>query len=99
MVYLRRWLSVCALEALIANCWQVHVRSLLSDLDTLELSVMEIVAVVDVFSFGGVQIVFKFSEVLLAKLGGTFGSESLLYCMVEAFLVLVVDGGAGGTRE
>lgn len=36
MVNLGCWLSVFALETLVANRRQVHVSSLLSDLDTLE---------------------------------------------------------------
>ena len=36
VVDLGRWLSVFALEALVAYGWQIHVGSLLSDLDSLE---------------------------------------------------------------
>lgn len=36
MVNLGCWLPVFALETLVANGWQIHVSSLLSNLDTLE---------------------------------------------------------------
>ena len=36
MVYLRCWLSIHALESLVANSWEIHVSSLLSDFNTLE---------------------------------------------------------------
>lgn len=79
MVYLGGWLSVFALETLVANCWQVHVRPLLSDLDSLELSIVEVVAIVDVFALGWVQIVFELSEIFLTELGLSLCREALLH--------------------
>lgn len=43
MVYLGRWLPVLALESLVAHRWQVHVSSLLSDLNALEPKLKNIV--------------------------------------------------------
>jgi len=78
VVYLCSRLSIFALETLVADSGQVHVRPLLSDLDSLELSIMEIVAIVDIFAFGWVQIVSKLSEVFLAELSLSLCCEALL---------------------
>lgn len=78
MVYLCSWFSVCALETLVADSGQVHVRPLLSDLDSLELSIMEIVAIINVFALSWVQIILELSEIIFAKLGLSLCSEAIL---------------------
>ena len=43
------------------------------------LSIVEVVAIVDVFALGWVQVVFELSEVLLAELGLRLCREALLH--------------------
>ena len=39
---------------------------------------MEVVAIIDVFALGWVQVVLQFSEVILAELGLSLSGEALL---------------------
>ena len=52
---------------------------------------MEVVAVVDVFSFGWVQVILQMSEIILGVGSLSLGGESVLHRMIEAFFVLAVD--------
>lgn len=94
MIYLSCWLSVPALKSLVTNCRQVHVSSLLCDLNTLEFGIVEIVAIVDVFSFGWVEVILQLPEIRLAKFGGGLGSIPVLDGVVETLLMLIVDSSA-----
>ena len=67
MVHLGSWHSVCALEALVANGRQLHIGSLLSDFDTLELSIVEVVRIIDIPDLSWVHRVLKLSMVLLVE--------------------------------
>lgn len=60
---------------------------------------MKVVAVIDVFSFGWVEVVFQFSEVLLAELSLALGRKSLPNRVVEAFFMLRINSRARRLRE
>lgn len=93
MVYLSGWFPVFTLEALVASCWQVHVSSLFGNLDTLELSIMEVIAIINVLSLRWVKLLLQISKVILSEFRSIFGCKRVLNGMIETFLVLVVDGG------
>ena len=57
MIYLGGWHSVATFETLVAYGGQVHVRSLFSNFDTLEFSIVEIIGVVHILDLSGVHLV------------------------------------------
>ena len=60
------------------------------------LGIVEIVAVIDIFSLSWIQIVLELSEVLLSKFSLAFRGKPLLHRVVESFFMLAIDGCAGG---
>ena len=67
MVHLGSWHSVRAFETLVPYSRQVHVCSLLGNLNALELSIMEIIGVVDIPDLSWVHRILQFSVVLLVE--------------------------------
>ena len=67
MVHLGSWHSVSALESLVANGRQLHVSSLFSDFDTLELSIVEVVCIVDIPDLSWIHRILELSVVLLVE--------------------------------
>ena len=72
--------------------------NLVNDLFYL-LGIVEVVAIVDVFALGWVEVILQFPEVGLSELRLVLGGESLLNRVVEALLMLVVNCRSGGLRE
>lgn len=56
---------------------------------------MEVVAIVDIFAFGWVKIIFQLSEVGLAELSLALGGERVFDRVLETFFVLLVDSLRG----
>lgn len=78
MVDLRDWHSVHALVTLISNCWKVHVCSLIRNFDSLEFSIMEVVGIVNILYFSGVNFTLKVPEVFLAEIQLIIGGKLLV---------------------
>ena len=74
MVHLGSWHSVCTLKALVANGRQLHIGSLFSNFDTLELSIVEVVSIIDIPDLSWVHRVLKLSMVLLVECSLLFSS-------------------------
>jgi len=78
--------------SLISNSWQIHVCTLFFDFNSLELSIVEVRCVLDIFKLGWLDIVLKSAEVLLGKLLLGVGLETLVERWDLALVVLGVDG-------
>lgn len=63
------------------------------------LSVVEIIGVGDVLALGWVEVVAELPEVSFSVLGSALGGEGLLDWVLEALVVLVVDGLPCGLSE
>ena len=63
MVNLRCGHAIQALETLISNRGQVHVGLFLSDLDSLELSVVEVESISDIFALCRIDLLSERPEV------------------------------------
>lgn len=91
MIYLSCWHSILTFETLVSNSWEIHVGSLFCNFDTLELSVMEIVCVVDVFYFCWVNFLFQHSEVIFTKFSGVLSLESVLNRVTKSNVIFSID--------
>jgi hypothetical protein len=91
VVNLSGWHSILALESLVSNGWKVHVGSFLSDLNSLELSIMEIISIVDVLDLCWVDFLFQSSEVIFTKFSGVLCLESVLYRVTKTYIVFSID--------
>jgi len=91
VIYLSSWHSILAFETLVTNCWEVHVSSLFCDFDSLELSVMEIICIVNIFYFCWVNLLFQSSEVIFTEFSGVLSLESVLNRVTKSSVILSID--------
>ena len=92
MVYLGGWHPVCALESLITNGRQLHVGSLLGDFDALELSIVEVVRIVDISDFCRIHGVLELSMVFLCESSFLFSSVLFFSRLNHTCFKIRIDG-------
>lgn len=92
MINLGGWHSVQTFEALVAHGWQVHVCLFLSDFDSLELSVVEVVGILYVLHFGWISLVLQISEVGFGELRLLLSHILCHGRVVESCVEVSVDG-------
>jgi len=99
VVNLSGWHSVLALEALVSDGWKVHVSSFLCDLNSLELSIMEIISIVDVLDLCWVNFLLQGSEVVFIVFAGVLGLKCFFHWEGHTAAVFFIDRFSSCLRE
>jgi len=90
MINLGSWHSVQTMETLISNRWEVHVCTFFGNFDSLELSIMEVIGVIDILNLCWVEFSFKCSEIILVKFCCIFSCKCLFYWMLETLFIFTI---------
>jgi hypothetical protein len=90
MIYLGSWHSIQTLETLISNGWKIHICFLFCDFNSLELSVMEMISIINVFNLCWVKFLFKCSEIIFIIFCCIFSCKCLPYWMLETLLIFTI---------